>query len=158
METANVTGVKNTCAVWKTNMTHRGRGGARRTTVRFAADSGAVDTVMKDEELKMHKKTESQKSKMGVKYKAAGGKEIPNKGQKTLVVETEDGKERKMAVQIADVRKPLASVAKICDQGNQRAGGKPQMQREGDLYYLYVWVDHEKTKKMGEVFQGHGKK
>ena len=142
-----------------------------RTKVRFAADSGAVDTVMKDEELNMHKKTESQKSKMGIKYKAAGGKEIPNEGQKTLVVETEDGEERKMTVQIADVRKPLASVAKICEQGNdvvfrkeggeiinKKTGATTQMKREGDLYYLYLWVNHEKTKKMKEGFQGQGKK
>ena len=43
----------------------RGEKGKRRTKVRVAADSGAVDTVMKDEELGMHKKTESQKVMRG---------------------------------------------------------------------------------------------
>ena len=87
------------------------------------------------------------------------------------MVETEDGKERKMTVQIADVRKPLASVAKICDQGNEvvfrkeggeivnkKTGATTQMKREGDLYYLYLWVNHEKTKKMKDGFQGQGKR
>ena len=41
---------------------------------------------------------------------------------------------------------------------NKKTGAMTQMKREGDLYYLYLWVNHEKTKKMKEGFQGQGKK
>ena len=55
---------------------------------------------------------------MGVHYIAANGSEIKNEGEKRLRAFTEKGLPINMTWQIAEVKKPLASIGRICDAGN----------------------------------------
>ena len=76
-----------------------------------------------------------------------------------------------MKIQIADARRPLASVAKLCDVGNEvrfthtggervnvKTGKKTPLTREGNLYYLLVAIDHEKTIEGEESFRMQGQR
>ena len=84
------------------------------------------------------------------------GKSIPNEGQQELPLVTNDGLAAPMTYQVADVRKTLCSISKVCDRGNRvifgRRGGVVQnmssgvitpFRREGGIYILDMWLDCE---------------
>ena len=67
---------------------------------------------------------------------------------------TEDGLPAPMTVQVADVKRPLTSVARLCDRGNrvifdakggavqtQRTGVVTKIRRDGGIYMLDMWLD-----------------
>ena len=66
-------------------------------------------------------------SRRGQRYVAANGCRMANEGEQTLEVVTEDGGAADMTFQITQVKKPLCSVARLCDRGNRvtfgRSGG-----------------------------------
>jgi hypothetical protein len=73
---------------------------------------------------------ESPGSKAGKKYLSATCQEIPNLGQKALVGKTREGQPRGIIFQVAPVRKPLMSMAKMNEAGNDvnLRGDQPHIQ------------------------------
>ena len=61
---------------------------------------------------------ETEASRQGVKYVAANGQKISNLGQRKIQGVTDRGTPLGMTWQVADVKKPLASVGRMCDAGN----------------------------------------
>ena len=86
--------------------------------VKITADSGAVDHVAPRTLAKSTPVMETKASKMGVHYVAANGSEIKNEGEKRINAFTDKGLPINMTWQIAEVKKPLASIGRICDAGN----------------------------------------
>ena len=85
---------------------------------------------------------------------ADGAKSIQHEGEQKLPLVTGDGSAAHMVYQVAAVRRPLTSIAKLCDRGNRvmfgRGGGIVQnlqtgkvtpFRREGSIYMLDTWVD-----------------
>ena len=95
-----------------------------------------------------------KKLEQGVKYTCAGGKKLPNLGEKKcLMSTTEDTAEHRLTMQVADVNRALLSVSKAVDGGNRvvfdkdwsfiedrRTGLRTTIRREGMLYVLDAWV------------------
>ena len=86
--------------------------------VKITADSGAVDHVAPRSLAKGVPVEETKASRMGVHYIAANGSEIKNEGEKQIKAFTDKGLPINMTWQIAGVKKPLASIGRICDAGN----------------------------------------
>ena len=86
--------------------------------VKITADSGAVDHVAPRSLAKDTPVSETKASRMGVHYVAANGSEIRNEGEKKVKAFTSKGLPLNMTWQIAEVKKPLASIGRICDAGN----------------------------------------
>ena len=83
-------------------------------------DSGAAETVLPVDWFTEHKLRETQESRGGQFYVCAGGKEIPNYGERTLTLSTLDWSSvRNMTFQVTDVTKALGSVSKIVAHGNK---------------------------------------
>ena len=110
---------------------------------------------------------ESEGSKKGVHYVAAGGARIPNIGQKRVVFATPQGQVSAMTFQVADINKPLASVSKICKKGHRvvfdddgsyiehKSTKKRTMIRERNgVYVLDAWVMPQGEQKTGFSRQG----
>ena len=93
----------------------------------------------------------------GEKYVSASGDEIPNLGEQTLEIQTEDGTDGIFKYQSADVQRPLNAVSGICDGGgtdgqlvvfhkwggyiyNPETGRTTEFPREDNIYTLGVWV------------------
>jgi hypothetical protein len=124
------------------------------TKVSAIIDSGAVEHVLPPNFLPRVKMTESPGSKAGKRYLSATGEPIPNIGQKTLYAKTREGQPRNITFQIAPVRKPLISAAKMNDAGNdvnltekphiinRRTGQVTALRREGKTFILDLWVRH----------------
>ena len=88
------------------------------TSFKITADSGAVDRVAPRTLAKSTPVVETKASKMGVHYVAANGSEIKNEGEKRVKAFSDKGLPLNMTWQIAGVKKPLASIGRICDAGN----------------------------------------
>ena len=86
--------------------------------IRITADSGAVDYVAPGDIARGVPIRETRASKQGVHYVAANGSVIRDEGEKKISTYTEEGMPIDMTWQIAGVKKPLASVGRICDAGN----------------------------------------
>ena len=83
-------------------------------------DSGAAETVMPTDWFTGHELKETEESRGGQFYVCAGGKEIPNYGERTLTLSTLDWSSiRNMTFQVTDVTKALGSVSKIVANGNK---------------------------------------
>ena len=60
----------------------------------------------------------SEGSARGQTFAAAGGKELPNEGQKIVHALTSEGKQVATKWQVVPTSRPLMSVHQICEQGN----------------------------------------
>ena len=87
-------------------------------------------------------------------YEVANKQTIPCLGERRLEISTEGAQmPRRMAIQVADVHKPLLSLSKCADSGYQSMSGQtagalddmesgdviPLVRRE-NVYYLRAWV------------------
>ena len=86
--------------------------------VRITADSGAVDHVAPKSTASHIPIKETAASRQGVHYIAANGFKISNMGAKRIRGYTRERTPLDMTWQIAEVKRPLASIGKICDAGN----------------------------------------
>ena len=86
--------------------------------VKVTADSGAADHVAPVQTASHLEVKETEASRQGVKYVAANGHKIANLGQRKIQGVTDKGVPLGMTRQVADVKKPLASVGRMCDAGN----------------------------------------
>ena len=89
----------------------------------------------------------------GQAYIAAGHERIPNLGQQTLNVVTNEGYETQTVYQIAEVTRPLTAVGTTCDKGNLVVYGpnggciynlvtgiQTDFTRRGGIYELDLWL------------------
>ena len=86
--------------------------------VRVTADSGAVDHVAPKSTAAHIPIKETAASRQGGHYIAANGSKISNMGAKRIRGYTKERTPLDMTWQIAEVKRPLASIGKICDAGN----------------------------------------
>ena len=130
-------------------------------------DSGCSVFVIPSDWLKWFVLEASEGSKRGQKFIAATGQGIKNEGQRTVKFSTEDGKRRRMTFQVAQVNKILASVAGICDNGNEvtftATGGRivsikngriTKFRRHGNVYVMDIWVLNPDYKNPDDKTQG----
>ena len=115
-------------------------------------DSGATETVLGEEMLTSVDVVPGSASKRGVMYEIANGTRIPNLGEKKFTGTTDEGMERKIAAQVADVNKALMSVKKLVASGNRvvfdldsyiedrATGERTWLQEDGGMYMLKMWV------------------
>ena len=83
---------------------------------------------------------------------SASGDRLPNLGEKTLNVVTENGVPATSTYQIANVTRALCAVSRVCDKGNtvvfekdggyiiDLQGGYTPFRRENNVYLLDTWV------------------
>ena len=89
-------------------------------------DSGASENVIGPSMVPSFPVVKSEGSKEGVKYVTANGTVMPNRGEQHVHVVTKEGHKCMLNMQVTDVKKPLMSVARICDAGHEvvfTAGG-----------------------------------
>ena len=122
--------------------------------VKTVMDSGAVDSVAPSSMAPGVAIQPSPGSQRGQNYLSASNERIPNLGQQTLAVRTEEGVDATATFQIADVARPLNSVGKMCDLGKRVMFGKKggviwdiatghmtKFRREADgVYELNLWM------------------
>ena len=92
-----------------------------------------------------------------------------NKGAKTVTMYSEDGDHFRARYQITDVTRPLNSISRVCDQGNNvlfaktggwimnhETGRYTWFPREHGEYVLHSWVnespDEKLVRRSGESF------
>ena len=132
-------------AVRKKKMKGIGRG-------KITIDSGAAESVMPARmlpEVPMHRSSEE---KMSTRYTAANGGQLYNEGEKKVYFKNVNDSTIGMAeFQCMEVKKPLASVARIVDKGNRvvfepngsyiqsiETGKKIDLVRENGTYTMEV--------------------
>ena len=116
--------------------------------IKFTVDSGAAETVCKKSDAKDFP-TIYGGSESLTKYIMPNGEIVENDGEKHLKVKTAEGEKFIVRTQLTDVRKPLMSVSKVCDEGNivvfkqnggyiqsETTGKKTSFSREGNVYAL----------------------
>ena len=133
--------------------------------ITVTADSGAADHVAPKEVASHLRVQETSASRQGMKYVAANGHKIANEGQKVIRGLTDEGMPLGMTWQVAEVKRPLASIGRMCDAGNAAiftkkggyvvpeevlhktlealdgAKGKTlRMEREGGVYNFKLWI------------------
>ena len=98
-------------------------------------DTGAHHNVMPRRMVGAHRIRPSEGFKKGLKYVGAGGEKIDNEGEADFPFETVEGHKQNIVVQIADVNKPLGSVAYFVDRGYKVVYDK-HMDTGEDLSYM----------------------
>ena len=121
--------------------------------IRTVMDSGAADNVGPPSMAPMVPTVDSPGSLRGQAYIAAGHERIPNLGQQTLNVMTNEGQKATTVYQIAEVTRPLTAVGATCDKGNfvvygpgggciynLTTGNQTNFSRRGGIYELDLWM------------------
>lgn len=136
--------------------------------VRVAAgmDSCAAQTVMSKKMFPQVKIEQTDDSRNGKEYTAANGGRIKNEGQKIINFTTDEGEEKKMKVQIAEVTRMLISASKVAKAGNYvsldvtnphikniKTGRVTKLRHKHGIFLLDIWVNTEVT---GPVFSRQG--
>ncbi len=125
----------------------------RWTRVSATVDSGAAANVLPEAMFPQIALKESEGSRKGQYWVAANGGRIANKGEKLVHFQTTEGAERSVKFQVADVTKPLISVVKITEAGNdvilsksnprivnRKTGEVTNLRRESNVFILDMWV------------------
>ena len=87
--------------------------------IKCKLDSGACETVFKPEAAQAFELQETEASKNGLNFTAANGSEIKNYGKREIKGFTGDWCPIQQTVQIAEVKRNLASAIKIVKAGNR---------------------------------------
>ena len=87
-------------------------------TIEAILESGASVTVIPPHVGRGYEIQPGEASKAGVRYEVANGEEIPNLGEKNLLVMTEEGTWRGLKAQVAEVSKALQSVRGLVKAGH----------------------------------------
>ena len=98
-------------------------------------DTGAHHNVMPKRMVGRRPIRSSKGSRAGMKYVGAGGERISNEGEVDFPFETIEGHKQSMIFQIAEVNKPLGSVAYFVDR-NYRVVYDKNMTTGEDLSYM----------------------
>ena len=121
--------------------------------IRVQVDSGAFDWVTPKSTAEHIPISETEASKKGVCYSAANGSDIKAFGEKRIKGLFDEGFGFSAKMQVADVRRTLASVMSINRTGNKvvldgqgsylenkRTGKRVKIHIEGNQYVFYLWV------------------
>ena len=121
--------------------------------VKITIDSGAVGTVGPKEVGKVFPVLPTEASKKGMFYRAANNTKIAIHGKKALRGYTREGSDIGIDLQVADVKKALGSVRRMCEAGNnvvfddagsyienKRTGERATLIKERGSYILSLWV------------------
>ena len=95
---------------------HVGDSGWRRVSA--IMDSGSAECAAPETIARNIPLMETEASRQGQTYHTADGGVIKNKGEKTVTMYSEDGYPFRARYQITDVIRPLNSISRVCDQGN----------------------------------------
>ena len=122
--------------------------------IEVIVDSGAAESVAPPSVGRSFQIQESEGSRAGQKYVTADGTALVNLGEKCIKATTNEGHCVNLGFQMADVTKPLASVGRICDSGNEVSFGPnggyiyntmtgcvTEIKRVNGVYVLEAWVD-----------------
>ena len=139
--------------------------GYRCEELEMTVDSGAADTVIPTGRLPHVPVEPSAASKRGLKYTAASGHKMPNRGQQRVTGVTSDGREVKLLLQVTDVNKALCSVRQMCEANNrvvfEKGGSYIQNRDTGVKTAIYetdgVYKMKLNIKTMGVESEGKGK-
>ena len=126
-----------------------------RKAVSILIDSGGSDSVAPPGMFPQIKVLETDASKAGMEYTAAGGHTIKNLGATRPLLHTKEGERMIMTFQVAEVTKILASVSRVVSNGHRvvfdrpevgsyvehKASGKRIMLRQsnGFTYWMFGW-------------------
>ena len=129
-------------------------GGKRYMKVEGTLDSGCVDHVFPQNMLEEIAMKPSEMSKARGSYITATSQPVPNLGQKTLNCKLNEGYERRMIVQVANIGKPLISASRLNDTGhsvhlhpnapkvtNLKTGEETKLRRVGKTFLMDIWVE-----------------
>ena len=121
--------------------------------IRVQVDSGAFDWVTPKGTAKHVPIMETEASKKGMSYSAANGSEIKAYGEKVVRGFFDEGFGMHAKMQVADVKRTLASVMSMNRTGNKvvldgqhsylenkKTGRRIQIHIEGNQYVFYIWV------------------
>ena len=121
--------------------------------VKITVDSGAADSVCEPAGFPTYLLKEGEGSNAGVTYTTASGEEIPNLGEHTVQVVTQENQLCTMKFQATNVDKTLLSVSALGDIGHDvlfrkkggvithiKTGKQTKFHREGGMHVLRVWV------------------
>ena len=91
---------------------------------------------------------------------SASGERLPNLGQQTLSIVTDEGRSAQARYQVADVSRPLTSVGKICDTNKRVIFGKHGVimclqtgrtmafRRGNGVYVINTWTKTDDSSSM----------
>ena len=119
-------------------------------------DSGASTNVASPSVGRNVPLVASEGSKIGQVYSAANGTKLPNLVETLLHIQTEDWRDYSLTMQMAEVKKLLLSVSKVCDAGSGEnpvvfssrggyiwhadRGEYTEFGRQGGVYPLKTWI------------------
>ena len=122
-----------------------------RMAGKITVDSGAAESVMPADFMADLPMQASPPDKQGARYIAANGSVMTNVGQKKLLFQTKDGTINAITFQATGVRKPLAAVSRIVENGNRvvfspegsfiehiGTGQRIDLEREAGTYVMNV--------------------
>ena len=126
--------------------------------VTMTADTGAVNHVVTTATVPHLKLKETAASKSGASFTGAEGSKLPNLGEKDIHGFTNEGLAVDMTWQVAGkLRKNLAAISKVCDQGNRAVFDNDgsyienkvtkaiiPMKRVGGLFEFDIWISRPK--------------
>ena len=134
----------------------------RYTPFKAVMDSGAGEHVCGAKCAPTIPIRPSAGSRRGQRYVAANGGRLPNEGEQYMRMWTTEGTEADMIYQVAEVKRPLCSISRLCDRGNRvifgsgggvihnlRTGNVTPFSREGGVYVLETLVDSESGQPTG---------
>ena len=109
-------------------------------------DSGSSECVAPESIAKNIPLVETEVSRQGQTYHTADGGVTKNKGRKDSDEEPRGRGPESRRVQITDATRPLNSISRVCDQGNnvlftQTGGWIINHETEHGVYVLHSWVN-----------------
>ena len=134
----------------------------------ITVDSGACDHVVPPGTIDPKDVRVTDAVKNGVTYYTASGHALPNLGEISLKGITGDGQDLTLNMQVAGVKKPLASVRKMCQAGNRvvfengpdgtggyvenkTSGAKVPIDFGGGTYQVAVWTQIDKKSSANAI-------
>ena len=124
--------------------------------IEMAVDSGATETVVREDMVKSVETKEGEATRKGVQYEVASGELLPNLGEKKFTAYGEQGQVRAIKAQVCEVNKALLSVHKMVQAGNrvvfardgsyaedETTGERIEMQEKGGMYMMKLWVRNQ---------------
>ena len=123
------------------------------TRVDCILDSGVSESVCPLSMCSRYPISDSPGSIAGLQYTSANGGRIANRGQQRLPVELSNGTRSEALFQVADVTRPLVSVAAVCATGNVvifgvgggvirnlETGAETPFSRRDGVYIFQLWI------------------
>ena len=133
-----------------------------KAKIELTLDSGAANHLLPTEMFPKIKRKQHEAAKMGKCFYDAGGKPIPNEGEKTIQFLTLAGHKQRITWQVAKVVRPLLSMGKLeeanCkmefEQGKRfiwvpATGEKIPVTKKNGTYKVNMWIDMD---VVGPVF------